>query len=289
MNILNLIQQKAKAYNSDSNGEGLDAVLSHFSRAADLLSEGQEKNENQYFNDVIYRTNQAYEGILKEAYRSLSGQEAGRMRLYDIENYFKDERILSGRVLDLFENYRRQWRNPSTHDYRLLFSDNEAFLAIVSVIAFAHALLDKMIEFKSFRDFDLPTSRSLDIEKIKLTENTFIETVRGQISDFFNQVDTNGLSRAQVLGILSAFLSQKLDNFTLKRDEKISENGTNRYYDLSLSVNGEPEALLLELAIGQSKEQIEGFFEIMRNDVQSKAYTGGFLVILGEPNQIMIA
>ena len=41
------------------------------------------------FNDVVYRTNQAFEGALKEAYVVLTGEAAGRKTPNDIEKYLE--------------------------------------------------------------------------------------------------------------------------------------------------------------------------------------------------------
>ena len=46
--------------------------------------------------------------------------------------------------------YRTEWRNPSTHDYKLDFDEDEALLAIASVCAFAIVLLDQITEKLNF-------------------------------------------------------------------------------------------------------------------------------------------
>jgi hypothetical protein len=68
------------------------------------------------FTDAIYRTNQAFEGSLKEAYRVLTGKNPLKLRPFDIETFFQEQRILRSRVLAQFSNYRTEWRNPATHD-----------------------------------------------------------------------------------------------------------------------------------------------------------------------------
>ena len=82
------------------------------------------------------------------------------MSPHEIEQSFEKGLILKERVLTFFENYRRDWRNTSTHDYMLCFSEQEAFLAIVNVCAFFNILLDQMIERKAYNQ-----------EKIKLSES----------------------------------------------------------------------------------------------------------------------
>lgn len=43
-------------------------------------------------------------------------------------------------------NYRQEWRNPSTHEYELFFTEQEALLAIITVSAFVAVLLDQIID-----------------------------------------------------------------------------------------------------------------------------------------------
>jgi hypothetical protein len=110
------------------------------------LFQGIERREPDLFVDVVYRTNHAYEGALKEAYMVLAGKDASKTTPNNVEKYLLDNKILHERVLELLTNYRQQWRNPSTHDYRLTLSEQEAFTAILSVTAFAVTLLDQVIQ-----------------------------------------------------------------------------------------------------------------------------------------------
>ena len=85
-----------------------------------------------------------------QAYRVLTGRDPLKVRPFDIENFFQEQGSLRPRVLEQFSNYRTDWRNPSTHDYRLDFDEDEALLAIVSVCAFAIVLIDQIAEKLSF-------------------------------------------------------------------------------------------------------------------------------------------
>lgn len=61
MDILNLIKEQIKQI---SNGEeliGLNSVLTHMERAEYFLEKGIEQQDEAYFTDVIYRTNQSFE------------------------------------------------------------------------------------------------------------------------------------------------------------------------------------------------------------------------------------
>jgi hypothetical protein len=81
----------------------------------------------------------------------LAGKDPAKQRPYDIEKYLEQKAAFRQRVLAQFTNYRTEWRNPSTHDYKLDFDESEAFLAIVSVSAFACLLFDQIAEHLSYQ------------------------------------------------------------------------------------------------------------------------------------------
>jgi len=94
--------------------------------------------------DVIFRCNQAFEGSIKEAYRVLAGKDPKPKTPAEIEQFLASGNLLRKKVLDQFTNYRKEWRNPSTHDYTLDFDEDEALIAIVSVTVFAIVLSDQI-------------------------------------------------------------------------------------------------------------------------------------------------
>src|SRR6266481_3228644 len=151
MNLLAILRARLGALPSGDHSAGLQAVLQHVEVAVAHLERGQDARDPTAFTDAIYRTNQAFEGSLKEAYRVLTGQDPSKCTPYDLETYFQQNATLRRRVVDQFTNYRTEWRNPSTHDYRLEFDDDEALLAIVSVCVFAIVLTDQIAERLSFQ------------------------------------------------------------------------------------------------------------------------------------------
>ena len=147
MDILNLIKtQVEEAISINGKIVGLESVITHIERAEQYLNKGKDTNDDHLFTDVIYRTNHAFEGILKEAYTALTGKDGSKKTPNEIENYFLNNNILNQRVIELLKNYRQEWRNTSTHDYNLFFNHSEAFLAIVSVSAFVHVLLNQILD-----------------------------------------------------------------------------------------------------------------------------------------------
>ncbi len=125
----------------------LESIMLHLERAENYFNLGEK--DSDYYNDVIYRANQAYEGALKEAFKVLaqkSEDDVTKESLYKIENYFEINNIFKERILQLFKNYRSEWRNKSAHDYKLYFDKHEAFMALSSVSSFTYLLLDQIIE-----------------------------------------------------------------------------------------------------------------------------------------------
>ena len=160
MDLLKLIKSKIKSFESTPSEQGVDAVVHHIEISEGHFEQAKSNGEHLY-TDVIYRTNQAFEGALKEAYRILTGEDPSKKSPYQIEKYFESNNVLKDRILTQFTTYRTEWRNESTHDYQLFFSSQEALLAIVSVSAFFNILLDQMLEKQSF-----------DIEKEKVQRRT---------------------------------------------------------------------------------------------------------------------
>lgn len=146
MDIIAILRKKISLLDAGEHTAGLKATLSHIETAFRHLTRGQRDADQTAFTDAVYRTNQAFEGGIKEAYRVLTKKNPENVRPYDIESHFSKSGIFRQRVLDQFTNYRKEWRNPSTHDYKLDFNESEAFLAIVSVTAFSCLLLDEIAQ-----------------------------------------------------------------------------------------------------------------------------------------------
>jgi hypothetical protein len=150
MDLTDVLQKRIDTLPLGDHVLGLRAVLQHIQVATAHLLRGEKTGDNTAFTDAIYRTNQAFEGSLKEAYRVLASKDPTKVRPFDIEAYFQKNTVLRTRVLSQFSMYRTEWRNPSAHDYRLDFDEDEALLAIVSVSAFAIVLSDQISEKLNF-------------------------------------------------------------------------------------------------------------------------------------------
>lgn len=92
MDILNLIQVQITEIRQNNPPDYLDAILVHLERAYLYYEKGS--NDSYYYNDVVYRTNQAYEGSLREAYKVLynkTSDQVAKKSPYEIEVYLKTD------------------------------------------------------------------------------------------------------------------------------------------------------------------------------------------------------
>lgn len=215
-----------------------------------------EKKEDDYrlFTDAIHRLNQAYEGSLKEAYQMLTGNKPDKMSPHEIEQSFQKDLILKERVLTFFENYRRDWRNTSTHDYKLCFSEQEAFLAIVNVSAFFNILLNQMIERKAYNQEKIRLSESGIITQKQVRYKTFIEQISSLLIDFPNNNLTKTVSDStpqyfhnEMIGMLAAYIDSSDTEIEVITEYSITTGKRKLYADM-LVRKGE-SSLLIEIKV----------------------------------------
>lgn len=146
MDFSDIIRDKHKELRQLRDVDGIDLVLRHLNSAEKHFINAQATGESELFTDVIYRANQVFEGILKEAYQIIADCDGSRKTPAQIESYFTKNKKFRPRVLEYFNLYRREWRNPSTHNHRLDFDEQEAFLAYSTVCGFCFAAINQMIQ-----------------------------------------------------------------------------------------------------------------------------------------------
>lgn len=144
MDIFDRLERRIDLLPQGTPRTGLNAVKLHVGTAIKHLTRGEAENDETAFTDAILRCNHAFEGSVKEAFRVLAGSDPTKKTPASIEIFLKEGGVLRPKVLAQFENYRKEWRNPSTHDYLLDFDASEALLAIVSVTVFAVVLCDQI-------------------------------------------------------------------------------------------------------------------------------------------------
>jgi hypothetical protein len=164
-------------------------------------------------------------------------------------------------VLAQFTNYRTQWRNPSTHDYNLDFDEDEAFLAIVSVSAFAKLLVDQISERLSF----VATKKDVEANKplagvAANTSSGLVERVIEGIRDFLRRyaADNSAVpieTEGQLIGALVAFLSTVAPDLRFSVDRLFRQSRTT--YHVDMVIENETERTLIELKRGDYRRSID--------------------------------
>jgi len=252
MNVLKEIEQQINSIKKVDNSTYLDSIFTHIDRAEFYYIQG--KLDGNYFNDVIYRSNQAYEGALKESYKVLadkSQDEVVKKTPNDIERFFETNNVFRERVLQLFKNYRQEWRNKSTHDYKLFFDENEAFIALTSVTSFVHLLLKQIQEKIAFNTQQKRLEEEKDaverIKKIALSENTrpadklvdmLIEFAMQNSQQIFE--DTKNIREVEIIGLFHAYIESAGKSIYAQREPHFNIGGREIRPDFLIDVDEEP-------------------------------------------------
>lgn len=254
MDLVDTLRKKIVILEDGDYIPGLKAVLLHIETAFRHLSRGQESDDDTAFTDAIYRTNQAFEGSVKEAYRVLAGQDPEKKRPYDIENYLEQNRIFRSRVLIQLTIYRTEWRNPSAHNYKLDFDESEAFLAIVSVSAFACLLLDQIAERLAYTR----SEAEAEAQKAQLTANlvqTMNADLLARVTYLLTQfcaihmpsatASSGKPTESQVIGALHGFLASVAPELSVQTDARLDADKPFFRADLLVARGG--DRLVIEL------------------------------------------
>jgi len=231
---------------------GLEAVLLHIETGFRHRQRGIDTGDDTAFTDAIYRANQSFEGIVKEAYRVLANQDPDRKTPAEIENYFDQNGVFKARVLNQFTTYRKEWRNPSTHDYKLEFDPSEALLAIVTVAAFASMVLDQIAEKISFAQSQAESASQREAVAAKLDQleaETLQVRVTALLKEFCaNHVpqapDSTVLTEAQLIGALHGFLASVAPELAVEAESRLSKD---RPFRADLVLTRKDERVLIEL------------------------------------------
>ncbi|MBD1874279.1 hypothetical protein H6F75_12360 [Nodosilinea sp. FACHB-131] len=231
MDLLKILRSKIDILEEGEHIPGLSAVLLHIETASRHLLRGQENDDSTAFTDAIYRTNQAFEGSLKEAYRVFAEKSPDRKNTFEIESYFERNNIFRQRVLTQFTNYRTEWRNPSIHDYKLDFDESEAFLAIVSVTAFACLMLDQICERVAYSQTKIesqPKKKEIRSQVDNFVSGDFFQRIIEIFKEFsrqqlsFNPEEIK-LSESYVAGQIMGFFASVFPEIEIEYDYKIGD------------------------------------------------------------------
>jgi hypothetical protein len=287
MDLVAIIRSKIDRAGEGDHAPGLKAVLLHIETAVAHLDRGQDTADETAFTDCIYRTNQAFEGSLKEAFRVLTGKDPDKKTPHKIEEYFTSNDVFRSRVLAQFKNYRTEWRNPSTHDHKLDFDASEALLAIVSVCAFANVLLDQIIE-KLAHDRskqELEKERERIAKALKANEADLPSFAASLISEFISHYKPRQegprMREAEFLGSLSGFIESIAPKLNVQMEVLLGGDRHSRG-DVLLS-RGE-EKLLVELkGMNYSRQLVRAGLEQLDRYFSVSGIDQGVLVIANPP------
>lgn len=239
MNLVAIIGKKIALVDREDASSGLRAVLSHIESAIAHRDRGLNCGDESAFTDSIYRTNQAFEGGLKEAYRVITSRNPVRKSPYEIEKYLTENNLVRNRVVDLIKNYRVEWRNPSTHDYKLDFDSAEAFLAIVSVCAFTTILLDQILAKVAY-DKSFRLSDEIEFQHIVGDTTDVGLTVAKLVSQFMvqynSELDTAEVYETELIGALAGYIGAYSDDVDTVIEPAFNVNGAILRPDLLVEV-----------------------------------------------------
>lgn len=251
MDLLDIIKSKLKTSRILNESQGLRAVITHIEVAENYLTKAKKEDDTNLYTDIIYRANHAFEGILKEAYSIYTKNDSSKKTPNEIENYFSDHAILKSRVADLFKNYRQEWRNPSTHDYKLFFTEQESFLAIVNVSAFVSILIDQMIEkISSDEEIEATSGKAQEIKShipdysnLNLWDKCTVLLL--QFGKQYQETveNTESIKEYQYLGMITGFMKSLEPELLIETEPLIKNRFTQARPDIVIS-DGKDKVLI---------------------------------------------
>ena len=286
MDLLAILRKKIDLLENGSYKPGLFAVLRHVEAGYGHLLRGERSaDEESAFTDTIYRTNQAFEGSIKEAYRVATGNDPSTKTPFEIEAHLEQNNVFRPRVLAQFKTYRKEWRNPSTHDYKLDFDSSEAFIALTTVSAFASVLLDQITErlafLKSEREAQErhpePPAAIEAISKDLLQISTSL--VKGYVSNRPLAANGEPESESQLLGGLHGLISTLLPEVSVQVEHQLSRD---KPFQADMMLSAGNERVLVEVKRKYHKNTYHNALAQVEHYMLISGVTGGILVFLPE-------
>lgn len=293
MDLLNLINSNSTALSGSTFDAGLTAVIRHLHRAELYLMRGREQDDQDFFNDVVYRTNQAYEGILKEAFELFTAKVSGRLRTADLEQHFAKEDILSARVSSALQTYRQEWRNPSTHDHRLFFSEQDATLALSTISTFVYLLLDQMIEVRASQLQQARSERASNKDVAPKSDSSLAVAVADALMDHALSDALTGLSKPtrelEIIGTVHGHLAAVLPQVKADPDPVIPAGILNLRPDLILEDGSSKVVVEIKrLSAAPAERVVQGFAQLKNYLILTGTREGVLYLVPSEPQDSMM-
>lgn len=204
-------------YGSEYKKEFLETVMVHIDRAEYYYQQAEILKDEQFYTDVLNRTNKAYEGILRFTYREYTMHHCDgfgeiKSTTYELENYFEDLNLYNERLKVAFTLYRKLWRNPSVHENELFFNKDEALFAISHVLTLIFILLNQCAEHHSYNMAkcleELGISKEEDnggcFDINKLSEEDIVNCLIG-----FHEIPKDEINNmSQIIGAFKGYLER---------------------------------------------------------------------------------
>lgn len=256
MDVVEILRNRVSSTGSGEHVAGLNAVLGHIEVALKHLERGQASGDESAFTDAIYRTNQAFEGGIKEAYRVLTGNDPQRKTPFKIEEYLEKNSVFRERVMAQFKNYRTGWRNPSAHDYKLDFDEDEAFLAVVSVSAFACLLSGQMSEVIAYNRSKDAAQTAASARLDRTISTGLLDTAAAVIQDALSRGEfvgqTGPMAEAKLIGTVRGIFAAALPEIEVEAEALLSSDSK---YRADLVMKSGDAKLIVEIKRHSSSKQ----------------------------------
>ncbi len=142
----------------------------------------------------------------------------------------------------------------STHDYKLYFIEQEAFLAIVNISAFISILLDQMVEKRAY-DKEVNDLKGKPKSKInKSKTKSFLERVADLLMAYSVEVPEKSkgttiprITEVEIMGSLTAFINNMANDINIFSEYPIKKGDNNRMYYADFFLEKDDEKLIIEV------------------------------------------
>ncbi|TGK79290.1 hypothetical protein EHQ23_16910 [Leptospira bourretii] len=285
MNLISIIQSHIDSILETRELNGLKEIIRHLRRAEELYLKGKNTDEKEFYTETILRNNLAFEAILREAFHVYSKSQMDSKSLFEIENYFLNENILSERILTEFKNYRQKWRNLSAHSYSIYFDEHDALFSLTSLYGFSSILLSEILRRVIYEN---ELSMANNEEKPKEQNQKLVDFVTELIIKWANTLDVKKeyqLKEIEITARLQAFLEIHSPK-ELKIDYEYIAGSNIR---LDFLITQGTEKVIIELKRGlyitsvkESLDQLKKYMQLISNaDGIVFLYSPGFENLVG--------
>lgn len=260
MDNLGILRKKLSLLHNNELNDGVHCIFNHLIQAEKHFINGLEDKNVDLFNDVIYRTNQAYEGILRLAYKIILKKQDKNKSNQEIEETLLKEKIINQRTKDYISLYRGDFRNCSIHDYQLVFTESDAFMAITNVTGFLYTLLNQLIVYDGFMTMQ---TKEKEIETISKSLNKHNLSERELLKEalihfpkvYFSNPNGNDVENGfYAIGELEAYLNKinpkwKISICKTFGDEEENIEDIDEIYMLDMLIQTKTENIMLDICM----------------------------------------